>query len=135
MGIGTPSEGFECDIYLPRHKPDRDWIIDVCHTLWRHGMTFVLPEMQVGTWEEQLQNLPPFQPDSGEPLINDIDDILRYGFGMLPCYDRKVRFELNIDTDLRGVEAFTPYSPEQQAVFDQLRFGRLEIYVKYPIIR
>jgi hypothetical protein len=134
MGTGTPSERFECDIYLPRQKPNREWIIDVCHTLWQHGMIFLTPLMLVGSWEEQLYTTSRVPQYSGNPLNDQINDIMRYGFGEIFGYDHNVRIDLNVDTDLRSVDAFMHFAPEEKAVLERLSLGRLEVCVQYPVI-
>lgn len=127
----NPSESFECQIYLPRKQPDRDWIIDVCHLLWRHGMNFVTPHLVVGTWEEQLHTLPLFLSSPEKSLIDQIDELVSTGFGCLECYDHEVNFQLFIDTDLRGAEAF--YAEPEKAR-EGLQLGKLELSVRYPVI-
>lgn len=133
MGIGSPVEGFECDIYLPRIQPAREWIIDICYTLWRHGLTFFAPHTLtlIGNWDEQLQIV---QPYANTSLLDQIDEIVTAGYGSLFCYEHEVEIELNIDTDLRGVSSYLPFSSERKAMLERLSLSRLELFVKYPVI-
>jgi|GEM_PF-5316466 len=130
----TPTDAFDCDIYIPRQQPKREWIIAVCHTLWRHGMKFSTPHMFVGTWDEQVQTIPEIQPYSTKSLSGQIDEIVERGFGSLTCYDRGVEFDLHFDMDLRRAETFLAFSPEQLVIRERLLMGKLELSVRYPII-
>ena len=134
MSTGIPSERFECDIYFPRRVPNREWIIDVCHILWQHGMKWSTPHMQVGAWEEQLHAVPSIPVYSRGSLLAQIDEVVKQGFGSLTCYDREVEFHLYIDTDLRMAKTFFNLSSEQTVMLEQLKLGKLELYVRRPMI-
>lgn len=67
-------------------------------------------------------------------LSGQIDDLLRSGFGSLFCYDRHVEIEINFDMNLRSVDAFLSFSQEQKDILQQLPLGRLELFVRYPVI-
>ncbi|MGH2478887.1 MAG: hypothetical protein ACRDHW_04425 [Ktedonobacteraceae bacterium] len=132
MSIGTPSEGFECTIYLPRCQPEREWILEVCHTLWRHGIAFVRPDL-LGTWEEQLQ----VYSSTQKSLSDQINEIVAVGDGELDCYDCRVPFELSFDSDLRNAAFFgtnLDWSAEQQAVCERSSLGKLTLSISHPTI-
>ncbi len=130
----VPYSAFECVLYLPRQQITRDWALDACETLWRHGMRLLAPDPVVGDWTEQLSTPPPHQAYATTSLSDQIDDIVRVGSGDIVCYDRNVEFHLLFDLDVRQTALYYSLSPEQLAARERLQFGKLQLSIRYPNI-
>lgn len=130
----VPDESFDCVLYLPRQRLTRETILEICHTLWNHGMRFLWPHPLAGTWDEQLRPVPAMQSYADTSLSEQIDELVRERYGSVRCYDREVEFQLTFVLDAHEWQDTDGSSSERERDGASVTAGKVTLAINYPQI-